>query len=291
MNLLRGRFRVSARVAFAHKELVSGRTGGRPVQAFGVVCIRSLWCRLTPCLVGCIILTACSESPEERSRISELSKIRKVALIGFAGRSPVSTAKGFHAPLLKAAFDGFWAQTGSDPSTITFVPIEQTVADAKYREFAAALPNGVLSPIAGLSYLSSGTTDCGPLVLSLGVDALLVVVGEFGYTSRNSGSEHYLTTKLMPTLVKPRASLIWGDPKSPMVEEEELVDVSVTANPKLFASLSARWIVMAPPSESDYGEMVQIAEKKSFASARAAGAQLFTKFKNDLLSARARQAR
>lgn len=247
---------------------------------------KSVVCLLSLVLV--LSLAGCGETPEEKARRVKLASVKKIALVCFVGKSKTNPKGKIHKPLIDGMYEAFRAKA-ADTRTTEFIPVERVVADQAYQQVAKIqMPEGALSPVEGLTYIRYGVEegqsfDCGPLVRSLGVDALFAVITEFSVAIRENGSSPFLTAEVHSGLVAPPEETLWG---GQTLSFEEAMPVSIVSHPKLMGSIGAKWVFLRPPSEEEYAELMKIAINKRTKLPTQAGQDLFDGLINSIQTAR-----
>ncbi len=225
------------------------------------------------CLMG-IIFGNCGPTEEDKARMTELARVKKIALVCFVGKSKTNPQDTIHEKLTKDMFDTFKKEIAKHSKIIELLPYNQVKTDAAYSQVSALrMPKGAISAVEGLTYIKHGTSqgfDCTPLIESLKVDALLAVITQFGIAVRQNASTVYITADVTATLVTPPEKIIWGQWKRPYHFENQIM-ISIVDHPKLMGSIGAKWVIFARPSESEYAELTKIAIEKKTPLAKTAG--------------------
>lgn len=239
------------------------------------------------------VLVGCGPSAAEQDRMLNLSKIKRVAVITFFGISMTNPKDTFHAPLVKEMYNAFITAAESHSGVIEFMPISQVVENDAYRRIATiVLPEGVVSPIEGLTYPSQGAgadeiVDGEPLMRSLGVDAVMVVITKFGVAIRNNGSTPYLVAEVYAALAVKPDKRVWGSTNTKQTMDfEEIILATVFSHPILMGSIGAKWVVMEKPSEAEYAELIKIAIEQDTQLPKMAGKAILEELVNDIQKAR-----
>ena len=233
-------------------------------------------------------LSACGDTAADKARLAKLASLKKIALLCFVGKSKTNPKGKVHKPFVDGMYEAFRAKT-ADTRTVEFIPVGRVVADRAYQQVAMIqMPEGVLSAVEGLTYVRYGVEkgqsfDCGPLVRSLGVDAMLFVVTKFSVAIRQSGSAPFLTAEVYSGLVAPPEETLWG---GETLRFEEAMAVSLPTHPKLMGSIGAKWVLMRPPSENEYAELTKIGIEQKTKLPAQAGQAIFDMLINSIQKAR-----
>jgi hypothetical protein len=229
--------------------------------------------RLILVSIACIMLVCgCGQTPEEKAQQAELAKVKKIAVICFAGKSTTHPGGTAHAPFVSDMYKAFQSAARQHPRVVEFVPTEKVAAGKSYRLVRnPQMPSGTISAVRGLTYVGKDTSldaefDYGPLMKSLGVDALLIVDADFGIDIRENGSSPYLTAEVHRYLVGPPAKTLWGE--HPSSHEAPIATPLLS---KVMLSIGARWVVMQKPSEGQCDELMQIAQESKLDMTQEAG--------------------
>ena len=235
--------------------------------------------------LACLLLMSvgCEENIKDKQA---MSRIKKIALISFIGKSTQYGNTRAHEPLLRKTFDEF-KKVFDGQKEIELIPSERVTGDAVYKQLQnLTLPDDVLSPVSGLTYLKAGVPDqaAEPLCRSLGVDGLLVVIIEYDFKLVQSGSDVEFNIKRYAALaVPPDGHSAWGDMKTP--ETLSRVLMVMLHNKTLALKLGAKWVVFAGPDEEDWKELIRIANETTPLPGEA-GAQLAKSFLDAAKTAR-----
>lgn len=233
-----------------------------------------------------MLLNGCSGQTKDKKA---MSAIRKVALISFTGKSAQYGAGNYHEPFLKKTYDEF-KKVWDQQQEIELLAPEKVVADPTYRALQnLTLPDGVISPIKGLTYIKTGVPESASETLcrSLGVDALLAVNIDYDLKITQHGSDVSFDIKRYAIVgVPPDGHPVWGDIKIPRTFSKPLL---VMLHDKALAlKIGAKWVVFAGLSEDEWKQLMQIAYN-STPLANEAGAELANSFLNDAKAARSSQ--
>ncbi|MCE5239071.1 hypothetical protein LLH23_11315 [bacterium] len=191
-----------------------------------------------------------------------VANVKKVALVALVGKCSTAPQTNTHRELMDELVVAFREAAKKAPPVVEFIPVEKVVVDPVYRSLAATgVPPDAYSPVKGLTYVrqeGGGGLDCGPLVKSLGVDAVLELAVDFGVAVRQNAQEYYLTAEVKGGLVGPPEVLLWEPPPS---FEEPIPAMGSFSHVLLHLAIGARWIVMTPPSSRQYAAVMQIAHQ------------------------------
>lgn len=225
------------------------------------------------CLMG-LIFCSCGPTKEDIARMTELAKVKKIALVCFVGKSKTNPQDTTHEKLTKDMFAAFEKELAKHSKLIELLPYDEVKNNAAYSQVTAIkMPKGAVSGVEGLTYIKHGIDqgfDSGPLISSLKVDALLLVVVHFGAAVRQSGSTFYITADVRAVLITPPENKIWGKWDRPFSFEQMLL-ISAVTHPELVASVGAKWIILSGPSEEEYAEITKIAIQQETTMPKNAG--------------------
>lgn len=208
-----------------------------------------------------LFVSGCGPSAAEQERMSKITKVKKIAVIALVGKSSVSPEAKIYRKFMDDTHRAFEKAAENAPPVVEFIPLEDVVKNEAYQSVAKIkMPDDAYSPVEGLTYIRQGTEsgfDCGPLAESLNVDALLIVVVDFGVAVRSNGSQFYLVATVQGHLIGPPEVPLWKAPQS----LEALIPATIVSHPKLVGSIGAKWVVMARPSADEYAQLMQIADE------------------------------
>jgi hypothetical protein len=218
-----------------------------------------------------------------------MSAIRKIALISFTGKSAKYGTGKYHEPLLKNTYDEFKKLMDQQREVELLAP-EKVVADPTYKALQnLTLPDGVVSPINGLTYIRTGVPDTASETLcrSLGVDALLAVNMEYDLTVIQSGSDVSFDIKQYAVVsVPPDGHPVWGNIDTPRAFTRNLM--LMLHDKALALKLGAKWVVFTGPDENEWKQLMQIAYNTT-PLAGEAGTELAKSFLEDAKVSRSPQ--
>ncbi len=242
-------------------------------------------------LAGLVLgMTAgCGPSAAEKERMGKLARVKKVALVGFVGKSEANPTGTVHAQLTQQMYEAFRDEAEKHRDVVEFLPLAQVLENDAYKRIAKIqMVPGVVSGVDGLTYpeqglQEGGSFDWGPLAQALKADAVMLVVTEFGVSVRNNGSSFFATADTRSAVILPPEDLVHGTWKTPAHREANL-DMFVPL--KLSLAIGAKWVVMAPPSPAEYDEITRIAIDREVPLAAEAGKQLAASLAADIIRAR-----
>ena len=240
-------------------------------------------------LILVALLFGCSKSPEELARQKDLATVKRIALVGFVGNSVAGRKSSDHEPLLKATYEAFQKKASGNRDVVDIIPIEAVIKNDVYTSIAIkSLPNGVISPVAGLTRLKQiSVQDIEGLSSALKVDGLLTITVNYSINQENNASRYVLGAIPHCTLFIPSGRLVWGGENEFLVAQQVELPISLFSNSALSLSLGLKWAAMGGPSEADYIEMMKIATESGRSMAAKTGELLFDRLVNDIRDARA----
>lgn len=242
-----------------------------------------------PCVIitlMAVLLSGCGPSAAEQERMSKIAKVKKIAVVCIVGKSSVSPKAKIHEQFMDDTLAAFQNAAKSTPPVVEFVPIQDVVDNDVYQSVAKIrMPDDAYSPADGLTYIRQGTEegfDCGPLAEALEVDAVLMVIIDFGVAVRSNGTQFSLTAEVFSRLVGPPEVSLWKGPKS----FEENIPATIFSHPKLVGSIGGKWVVMTRPSAAEYAQLMQIAADNDTKVPNRIGASLADDIAKDIKKSR-----
>jgi hypothetical protein len=232
--------------------------------------------------VACPI--GCQSGAQNRQPTGKLAKVRTIALVSFLAIPETNPEHPIHRILIDAMFKEFQSKISSNTDVVRFVPTERVIRDKAYRQVAKIkLPNGAVSPVDGLSYISIGTEggfDAAPLVSSLGADALMVVAAKFGVDIRDYCAAPYLTADVRVAVVVSPEEIVWDRFLVPMSFSEP-VPATIFNHFSLTLPILARCVFFLSPTKEESAELMDIEAQSQPQIAKDASDKVF----DDLVTA------
>ena len=178
-----------------------------------------------------------------------LGKVNKVALVAFTVQSPSIGDVELFSPLGDLAYQQALTEMQAQ-STLTFVPMEQIVANESYQAMRITLDSQTYSPLDGLTDLPEGLSDqdIADLCDSLGADALMFIRLEFDWKFPTINAVTMKTRAHSFLMVPSGSEVVW---ESKLLTWEETL-VPVPASFKL---------ILGMPNADEWAEIVDSASE------------------------------
>jgi hypothetical protein len=182
-----------------------------------------------------------------------LARVRRVALVRFTAQNYASPQGEDVEPMVMQAFDEFVKEFDKQ-AAVELVPLEEVVASPEYQAIQEImLPEGMFSPVEGLTYLRGAvpTAAVAELAESLGADAVMRVHIDYDLDFPTWNAAHLKRKTNASVVVPPDGHVVWQEKGTTW--EKELMPLGADFK---------RWIGSASPgvkAEAAQGTFERIA--------------------------------